>query len=94
MNAELMQKALEAVGNANTLVNLVSRRVRQLSAGARPLSGASVTVNGNMGMADIALLELIDARMGWEVPELTELTRAARKTNKSTRAILKAPRAD
>jgi len=93
MNAELLQKALEKVGNANTLVNLVSRRVRQLNAGGRPLGGSSVAVNGHMGLADIALLELADGRMGWEMPELAECTPPVRKTNKSNRAILKASRA-
>ena len=33
MNAELIKKALEIVGNPNILVNLISRRVRQLNAG-------------------------------------------------------------
>jgi hypothetical protein len=30
MNAELCKKAVEKVGNPNVLVNLISRRVRQL----------------------------------------------------------------
>lgn len=93
MNAELVQKALERVGGVNTLVNLVSRRVRQLNAGARPLGGSSVTINGSMGMADIALLELIDGRMAWEVPELTELTPPVRKTHRTNKPVVKAPRA-
>ena len=41
MNADLVKKALEKVPNPNILVNLVSRRVRQLNSGAggtsRPL---------------------------------------------------------
>lgn len=66
MNSELCRKALEKVGNPNILVNIVSRRVRQLnSAGpaARPLvAGAE-----NMGAADIALLEIIEGKLKWEV---------------------------
>src|SRR5216117_1260879 len=45
LNAELSRKALEKVGNPNVLVNLVSRRVRQLTssggAGSRPLVEAA-----------------------------------------------------
>ncbi|MEY2788169.1 MAG: hypothetical protein RLZZ34_1312, partial [Verrucomicrobiota bacterium] len=33
MNSELTKKALELVGNPSTLVNLMSRRVRQLTTG-------------------------------------------------------------
>ena len=42
MNAELCKKAAEKVGNPNVLVNLVSRRVRQLNSGgggAEPSAG-------------------------------------------------------
>ena len=30
---------------------------------------------GNLGVADIALMEIIEEKMGWEMPELVELTR-------------------
>src|ERR1035437_5473200 len=33
MNAELCKKALEKIGSPNVLINMVSRRVRQLTAG-------------------------------------------------------------
>lgn len=65
MNAELCRKALEKVGNPNILVNLISRRVRQLttSGGAsRPL----IADTAGMGFADVALLELIEDKMTWE----------------------------
>ncbi len=76
MNAELSKKALEKVGNPNILVNLISRRVRQLNSaggtGSRPLIDAPP----NMGVADIALLELVEDKMGWEplAPTPEELT--------------------
>ena len=38
MNAELCKKAAEKVGNPNVLVNLISRRVRQLNSGGGGLS--------------------------------------------------------
>jgi DNA-directed RNA polymerase subunit omega len=92
MNAELMQKALEKVGSANTLVNMVSRRVRQLNAGGQPLSGSSVAINGHMGVADIALLEIADGRLGWEMPELSEWSLPGRKTHKSSKPVVKGQR--
>jgi len=72
MNAELVKQAMEKVGSAQILVNLISRRVRQLNAGgARPLIIADAT----LGFADIALLEIIEDKMGFEIPEIIELTR-------------------
>ena len=69
MNSELCKKALEKVGNPNVLVNLVSRRVRQLTnsggAGSRPL----IADVGTMGAADIALTEIVENKMGWELLE-------------------------
>ena len=68
MNAELCKKALEKVGNPNVLVNLVSRRVRQLNTGGganRPL----IMESGKLGAADIALLEIIEDKMGWNLLE-------------------------
>ena len=62
MNAELLSQAAEKVGNPNILVNLVSRRVRQLIAGSRPL----IKDTANMGAADIALNEIVFDKMGWE----------------------------
>jgi DNA-directed RNA polymerase subunit omega len=73
MNAELCKKALEKVGNPNVLVNLVSRRVRQLSSGGGGLSRPLVDHVGNLGAADIALREILEEKIGWEMPELTEL---------------------
>ncbi|HEX4342351.1 MAG TPA: DNA-directed RNA polymerase subunit omega [Verrucomicrobiae bacterium] len=78
MNAELTKKALEIVGNPNVLVNLVSRRVRQLNAGGGGL-GRPLIEAGNMGLADIALTEIIQEKMGFEVPEPVELTRPVAK---------------
>ena len=59
-----MKLALAKVGNPNILVNLVSRRVRQLTSGggnSRPL----VDQASNLGAADIALLEIIEEKMGF-----------------------------
>ena len=82
MNAELTKKALEKVGNPNVLVNLISRRVRQLNSGAGGLSRPLINDLGNLGAADIALREIIEEKIGFEMPELVELTRPVNKKRK------------
>ena len=67
MNIELTKLALEKVGNPHILVNLVSRRVRQLNSGAGGSSRPLVNVTAGMGAADIAMLELIEEKIGWEM---------------------------
>jgi len=79
MNPELVKKALEIVGNPMTLVNLVSRRVRQLNSGMGGSCRPLVVVTATMGTADTALLEIVEGKMGWEMPEIVELTRPVRK---------------
>ena len=75
MNAELTKKALEKVGNPNVLINLISRRVRQLNSGAGATSRPLVADAANLGAADIALLEIIEGKIGFDMPEPVELTR-------------------
>ena len=83
MNAELCKKAVEKVGNPNVLINLVSRRVRQLNSGAGGFCRPLIADCTNLGAADIALREIIEEKMGWEMPELVELVRpTARKRKK------------
>ena len=82
MNTELAKKALEKVGNPNVLVNLVSRRVRQLNSGGGKLGRPLISDTGNMGAADIALLEIVEGKMGFEMPELVELVRPVAKKRK------------
>jgi DNA-directed RNA polymerase subunit omega len=85
LNAELTKKALEKVGNPNVLINLVSRRVRQLNSGGGSISRPLLADVGNLGVADIALMEIIEDKMGFEMPELVELTRPVpRKRKKSS----------
>lgn len=75
MDSELVKKALEKVVNSHILVNLVSRRVRQLNADAGKMSRPLVAGTENLRMADIALREIIEGKMDFEVPELVPLTR-------------------
>lgn len=62
MNAELVKAAIEVVHSEQILVNLVSRRVRQLTLGHRPM------VEGTLGLghADIALTEIIQGKLTFE----------------------------
>lgn len=75
MNAELCKKSLEIVGNPNVLINLVSRRVRQLTAGGGGLGRPLVDVPISMGAADIAMTELIEGKMGFDLPEAVAVVR-------------------
>jgi len=75
MNAELVKQALAKVQNPHILVNLVSRRVRQLNAGGGMTSRPLITNTENLRVADIALLEIIGDKMDFELPEIIELTR-------------------
>jgi DNA-directed RNA polymerase subunit omega len=79
LNAELTKKALEKVGNPNVLINLISRRVRQLNSGAGAISRPLITEVGNMGSADIALVEIVEGKIGFEMPETVELVRPVSK---------------
>ena len=75
MNAELCKRANEKVGNPNVLVNLISRRVRQLNSGGGGQCRPLITDVGNLGAADIALRELLEDKIGWEMPEPAEVVR-------------------
>ena len=85
MNAELQKKALEKVGNPNTLVNIVSRRVRQLNAGSGGISRPLIADAGTLGAGDIALREIIEEKIGWDLPDKTEGSVPAPKKRKAKR---------
>jgi len=82
LNAEFCKKALEKVGNPNVLVNLISRRVRQLNSGGGSMSRPMIADTTGLGAADIALLEIIEEKMGWDLPELAEVEKPANNTKK------------
>jgi DNA-directed RNA polymerase subunit omega len=62
MNAELVKAASEIVPSQQILVNVISRRVRQLTIGHRPL----VEFAPGMGHADVALTEIIQGKLTYE----------------------------
>ena len=91
MNAELVKKALEKVLDPHILVNLISRRVRQLNSGGGSVSKPLILDVGNLGLADIALREIIEGKMGWEIPEIVVLTRPTGKNRKRPQNWAKEP---
>jgi DNA-directed RNA polymerase subunit omega len=62
MKAHLVQAASEVIPNQQILVNMVSRRVRQLCIGHRPM----VEFIPGLGHADIALSEIAAGKLGFE----------------------------
>ena len=89
MNPELLNQALAKVGNPHVLINLVSRRVRQLNAGGRPL----ISNPGTPGAADIALLEIVQDKVGFEMPEFLKLIRPSAQVGKMPAGWMKRPAA-
>ena len=79
MNAALVQRALEKVPDRHVLVNLISNRVRQLNSRNGTERQAMTEGNGNLSAADTALLELIEGRITFEMPEFTRLKRPTQR---------------
>jgi DNA-directed RNA polymerase subunit omega len=59
MTSHLLEEALKKVPTQQALVNIVSKRVRQLNQGERPLVDAGFRT----GLADIALQEIIEGKL-------------------------------
>lgn len=64
MNAELIEQAKQKMGSVPLLVNMVSRRVRQLNAGMRPYLKP---LSPNEEKVDIALREIVDGKLTAEL---------------------------
>jgi DNA-directed RNA polymerase subunit omega len=62
MTAQLLEEASKKIPVPQVLINVVSRRVRQLSAGHRPL----IETGPRMGFSDIALTEIIQGKLTYE----------------------------
>jgi DNA-directed RNA polymerase subunit omega len=62
MNADLIEAASKIIPNHSILINLVSRRVRQLGLGHRPM----VEFAPGLRAADIALTEIINEKLTFE----------------------------
>lgn len=64
MTSQLVEEAAKIVPSPQVLINIVSKRVRQLSQGHRPL----VETGPRMGFSDIALKEIIEGKISFEAP--------------------------
>jgi DNA-directed RNA polymerase subunit omega len=62
MKTHLLIAASEIIPDKNLLINVISRRVRQLSFGHRPL----VACLPGTGFADVALTEVIEKKLTYE----------------------------
>jgi DNA-directed RNA polymerase subunit omega len=63
MRNDFLKAAAAIIRDPNILVNVVSRRVKQLKAGAKPL----VDSFERLDMDDIALKEIIDGKIFYEL---------------------------
>ncbi len=59
MNSQLFDEASKVISDPQVLINMVSKRVRQLSASSRPM----VAVDPRMGLMDIALAEIAQGKL-------------------------------
>ena len=63
MSSTLLEEASKVIPSQQLLVNVVSKRVRQLSQGHRPM----VEHGPREGLADIALKEIIEGKLTFEL---------------------------
>ncbi len=79
MNSALVNQALKRVSSASVLINLVSQRVRQLHFGADGTRRPLVAGLDHLSAADIALREIIEGKMHFELPEFVPLERPTQR---------------
>ena len=84
MNPILVQRALEKVPNRPVLINIISRRVRQLNSGMGAESRPLLIDGRGLSAADTALLEIIEDRMTFELSELLPLKRPTQQGKRPT----------
>jgi len=65
MRSDLVDQASKIIPEPPVLINLVSRRVKQLNLGRAPL----VRNDQRLGQADVALMEIIERKIAPEYPE-------------------------
>jgi DNA-directed RNA polymerase subunit omega len=62
MTTQLLQEAAQVIPNQQLLINVVSKRVRQLGLGHRPM----VETTPRMSLTDIALKEIVAGKLTFE----------------------------
>src|SRR6184192_4162991 len=65
MTTQLLQEAAQVIPNQQVLINVVSKRVRQLGLGHRPM----VETTPRMSLTDIALKEIFAGKLTYELLE-------------------------
>jgi len=73
MNTHYIEEASKVITNKQQLVNMVSKRLRELSAGSRPM----IEVDLQMGLADIALAEIAAGKLSTELTSDSETLQVA-----------------
>lgn len=69
MRDDYLQNARQVISDPNILVNVVSRRVKQLRRGSRPL----VVSLEKLAPEDIALREIVEGKITYRLPTTEEL---------------------
>jgi DNA-directed RNA polymerase subunit omega len=91
MNPILVKEALATILDPHVLINMVSQRVRQLNSGhggqCRPL----VEERPNESVTDIALREIIEEKMSFELPEIIPLKRPTGRNRRRPQHWVKNP---
>src|SRR6266705_1412382 len=70
MTTQLLQEAAQVIPNQQLLINVVSKRVRQLGLGHRPL----VETTPRMSLTDIALKEIIAGKLAYQSQSASRLS--------------------
>jgi DNA-directed RNA polymerase subunit omega len=68
MTTQLLQEAAQVIPNQQVLINVVSKRVRQLGLGHRPM----VETTPRMSLTDIALKEIVAGKLAFESVKASE----------------------
>ncbi len=68
MTTQLLQEAAQVIPNQQLLINVVSKRVRQLTLGHRPM----VETGPRSTLTDIALQEIIAGKLTFEIIDVAE----------------------
>ena len=69
MKSKFLETAQLRIPNPELLVNVVSRRVRQLAQGHRPLT----QTDARMDFAEIALKEISEGKVSYEIADPSEI---------------------
>ena len=64
MQSHLLEEASKVITNPQILINVISRRVKQLTAGHRPLVDTGLA---RLGYCDTALTEVIHGKLSYEL---------------------------